>query len=208
MPLISLIAIAVGIPVTFFVTNCFVIANDSEALESWLEWFGWRKLVFGKNAHRKWNYTRGRPPNRHVKWFVRSIGAPQTETFTNLLLSAWAWLTRTDLPWVEEAREAAAAADAARAEDDNVDDDGKDDGSAADAASGDGSGSTSSSVAEAAETGAYKRLMAGIGLGATFLCWAIFAWCVSRSLASMHATASSDANPPRPPPGSSLCTVC
>jgi hypothetical protein len=38
---------AVGLPVVWFLEACFEIANDSEAPESWLEWVGWRKLVFG-----------------------------------------------------------------------------------------------------------------------------------------------------------------
>jgi hypothetical protein len=39
-----------AIPVTVFITTCFGIANDNEAPESWLEWTGWRKLVFGLNG--------------------------------------------------------------------------------------------------------------------------------------------------------------
>ena len=35
---------------TVFITTCFGIANDNEAPESWLEWTGWRKLVFGLNG--------------------------------------------------------------------------------------------------------------------------------------------------------------
>ena len=87
-----------------------MIANDSEAPESWLEWFGWRKLVFGPNAHRRWHYTGPLgPPNRHVKWFVRSVGAPPPETAINLWHSLVAWVTRIDPPWVEEWREAVEA---------------------------------------------------------------------------------------------------
>ena len=84
-----------------------MIANDSEAPESWLEWFGWRKFVFGKKAHRRWHYTGPLgQPNRHVKWFIRSVGAPPPETAINLWHSLVAWVTGTDPPWVEEWREA------------------------------------------------------------------------------------------------------
>ena len=105
--LVGLISLAVAIPVTVFVTTCFGIANDSEAPESWLEWVGWRKLVFGLNAHRRWHYTGpAGPPSRHVRWYVRSAGAPPSETAANLWRSAVAWATCSDPPWVLEAREA------------------------------------------------------------------------------------------------------
>jgi hypothetical protein len=72
-----------------------------------MEWFGWRKLVFGVDAHRKWHYTGPLgQPNRHVKWFIRSIGAPPPETVINLWHSLVAWVTGTDPPWTEEWREA------------------------------------------------------------------------------------------------------
>ena len=113
------VSIAVALPASLFLASCFMIANDSEAPESWLEWFGWRKLVFGFNAHRKWHYTGPLgQPNRHVKWYIRSVGAPPPETAINLWHSLVAWVTRTDPPWVEEWREAveAEAAEDAEAE--------------------------------------------------------------------------------------------
>jgi hypothetical protein len=116
--LVGLISLAIGLPVTLFLATCFGIANDSEAPESWLEWAGWRKLAFGLNAHRRWHYTgEAGPPVRHVRWFVRSVGAPPSETAANLVRSAVAAATCSDPPWVVEAREAAeeAAADGAGA---------------------------------------------------------------------------------------------
>jgi hypothetical protein len=101
------VSIAIALPASLFLASCFMIANDSEAPESWLEWFGWRKLVFGPNAHRRWHYTGplGQPV-RHVKWFIRSVGAPPPETAINLWHSLLSWATGSDPPWVEEWREA------------------------------------------------------------------------------------------------------
>ena len=100
-----------------FLTSCFSIANDSEAPESWLEWSGWRKLAFGVNAHRRWHYTGPLgQPNRHVKWYIRSVGAPPPETAINLWHSLVSWVTGSDPPWVEEWREAVEAEAAEEAE--------------------------------------------------------------------------------------------
>ena len=72
-----------------------------------MEWIGWRRLVFGLNAHRRWHYTGPLgPPIRHVKWFLRSVGAPSPETAINLWHSLAAWATGSDPPWVKEWREA------------------------------------------------------------------------------------------------------
>ena len=116
--LVGLISIAIGLPVTLFIATCFSIANDSEAPESWLEWYGYQKLIWGPRAHRRWRYTghAGQPP-RFVKWYVRSVGAPPSETAANMVRSLWAFLTCSEPAWVEEAREAeeealAAVADA------------------------------------------------------------------------------------------------
>jgi hypothetical protein len=173
---------AVGLPVTLFLATAFAIANDSEAPESWLEWVGWRKIVFGTRGNRKWHYTRGAPPHRHVKWFVRSVGAPPTETMMNLIVAVKCAITGEELPWHVEAREAEEEEEEERAEADAQLDDGKE--AAMPAAAGDGSeksgsgGSTSSSVRSARELQSYKRKVMALGLGSVYFCWAIFAWCV------------------------------
>ena len=115
------VSIAIALPVSLFLASSFEIANDNEAPESWLEWYGWRKIVFGVNAHRRWNYTGPHgQPNRHVKWFIRSAGAPKPETIINLWHSAVAWATGNDPPWVEEWREAMEAEAEAEAEEAEV----------------------------------------------------------------------------------------
>ena len=204
--IVSLIALAVALPVTFVLETCFAIANDNEAPESWLEWVGWRKFVFGFVAHRRWNYTLGPQPVRHVRWYVRSVGAPKTETAMNLFYSAKAWLTGTLPQWTIEAHEAEEEAAAARAEADAEEEEvphGKKyahsngverndsphhghgtnghGGSNDEHADGDGSesgGSTSTSVRSARALARYKRFVMAIGLGGTFSCWAIFAWFI------------------------------
>jgi hypothetical protein len=175
--LVGLISIAIALPVANFCQTCFAIANDSEAPESWLEWVGWRKLVFGFNAHRKWHYTKRAPPVRHIKWFVRSVGAPQTETAMNLWVSLKCWLTRAELPWIEEAREAAEEAEAEGNE--KGSEKGHMDGCMMDVEGSIG-GSTTSSVRSARALARYKRAVMAIGLASVYICWAIFAWCVLR----------------------------
>jgi hypothetical protein len=166
--MLPLRSLAIALPVTMFLQTCFAIASDSEAPESWLEWVGWRKFIFGFNAHRKWHYTGPLgQPHRHVKWFCRSAGAPPTETAMNLVHSLTAWLTRSDPPWVVEAREAAEEAEA--------DDDGAADGEAEEDAPSE-SASTSSSVRSARELARYKRFVAATGFIGIYICWATFSW--------------------------------
>jgi hypothetical protein len=172
--LVGLIAIAVALPVTLFITTCFAIANDSEAPESWLEWMGWRKLVWGRRAHRRWHYTASKgPPTRYVRWFVRSAGAPPAETLANLWRSFHAWATGSELPWLIEAREAAEAAEAEAAAAGKLCDDEE---VAGDSAS-DG-GSTTSSQRSARALSRYKRMVAATGVAGVYITWAIFAWFI------------------------------
>ena len=166
---------------TIFIASCFGIANDSEAPESWLEWTsGWRKLVFGLNAHRRWHWTRAAPPVRHVRWYCRSIGAPPPETVANLWRSFVAWLTCSPPPWVIEAREAAeeeadaAERAAAEARGDKHPAAAADD----DLAAGSGGGSVSSSIRSAMELQAYKRTVMVYGLLGTAVSWTLFVWFI------------------------------
>jgi hypothetical protein len=91
--IVGLISIAVALPVTLFLQNAFAIANDSEAPESWLEWHGWRKLLFGLHAHRRWHYTGPEgQPNRHVKWYIRrwarAIAQPMIDAKRRCIVSS------------------------------------------------------------------------------------------------------------------------
>ena len=176
---------------TIFIASCFGIANDSEAPESWLEWTsGWRKLVFGLNAHRRWHWTRGAPPVRHVRWYCRSIGAPPPETAANLWSSFVAWLTRTPPPWVIEAREAAEeeahAAELAAAEARGEKAPAEDDLAAAES----DRFSVSSSIRSAMALQSYKRTVMVYGLLGTAISWTLFVWCVSNAPRSCRMRAA------------------
>ena len=181
---------------------CFEIANDNEAPESWLEWpFTWRKVVFGFSAHRRWHYTGPLgQPHRHVKWFIRSIGAPLPETIMNLWASFEAWVTRSEPPWIVEAREAEEEEEDEKEEEEAAKGDGAGDVDTVWAArtsvqrcdfqesGGNGKdeheeeeeeASESSSVRSARALSRHKRIMTATGLIGTYLCWAIFAWCAA-----------------------------
>jgi hypothetical protein len=116
-------------------------------------------------------------------WFVRSVDAPKFETMLNLCFSFWAWITRTQTPWAEEAAEAEAeeAAQAAReataAEGDLATTVVLDpaDGPAepdADAAT------VSTSFRSAKNLRLSKRKLTAFGIGGVYLIWAFFSWVV------------------------------
>jgi hypothetical protein len=134
--------------------------------------------LFGLHANRKWHYTRDQQPNRHVRWFIRSVGAPQTETILNLYASFKAWLTCSLPPWTIEAREAEAEEAAAFESDDAA--------AAEGSIGGHVSASTTSSVRSARALARYKRIMTATGFVGTYICWAVFSWCGRQ----MHSTLS------------------
>ena len=122
---------------------------------------------------------------RYVKWFVRSAGAPPSETAANLWRSFWAFVTGTETPWVVEAREAAEeeAAEAANAGGEEGEEGAKkEEEDKAEGGSHKGgshkSRSTTSSVRSAKALSSYKRQVMVVGLIATIICWAIFVWFI------------------------------
>ena len=182
--LVGLISLAVALPVTLFISTCFEIADDSEAPESWLEWVGWPKLLFGRRAHRQWHYTGPKgQPTRYVRWFVRSATAPISETAANLCRSFYAWVAGTDVPWLVEAREAEEEEMACAEEHDQCCDGDGGDGTSE-------SGSTSSSVRSAHALMRWKRMVTTAGLVGVYVTWTLFAWCVSgcSALFAFHAS--------------------
>ena len=225
--LVGLISVACAIPVTGFMQSCFEIANDSEAPEvrsygsripclcaalirncsraqSWLEWGGWPKFVFGLHAHRQWHYTRDKPPPRYVRWYVRSSDAPTTETIENLWHSFVAFVTRTEPFWVIEAREAKEEAEAEAREKEHEHEHGSEAHSEHGSEHGSKHGeegeehesaSTSSSIRSARALRAYKRIIMATGLFGVYLCWAIFAWLVDASCACAALPACACAYP-------------
>jgi hypothetical protein len=134
---------------------------------------------------------------RYVKWFVRSAGAPVSETAANLCRSVFAFLSGTETPWVKEAREAAEAeAEGAEA----VEDDAK--------AGSHASRRTTSSVRSAKALSAYKRQVVAIGVCATAICWAVFTWCACASPRACAQSAPAHPFTPRAPAGLSSPTAC
>jgi hypothetical protein len=127
-------------------------------------------------AHRRWHYTRGEPPTRYIKWFVRSAGAPPSETAANLWRSLAAWVTGTETPWAAEAREA--AEEAAAGGEETEGEKGETDGAEDEKAGSHKSRSTTSSVRSAKALSSYKRQIVFIGVFATLICWAIFVWFI------------------------------
>ena len=187
--LVGLISIAIALPVSSFIAQCFGIANDSEAPESLLEWSGLPKLVLGFGAHRRWHYTGpAGQPSRFVKWYCRSVSAPQPETIINLWHSFRCWLTGEELPWMEEWREAQEEAAAAEAEEDAKLRGGADErepagngahhADAEEDTDGSEGGETSSSVRSAQSLSTYKRLVMLAGFIGTYITWALFAWFI------------------------------
>ena len=75
---VSVICVAIALPVSLFIENLFERANEVEgARESWLSFGGKWKLLLGAHAHRDWHWTdRGRKPaSELVRWLAQSDGA-------------------------------------------------------------------------------------------------------------------------------------
>jgi hypothetical protein len=173
------------------------------AAQSWLEWMGWQKLIFGFNAHRRWHYTRDQQPSRYVRWYIRSVGAPAPETIMNLCRSIKAFLTCTEPPWTIEAREAAAEeagagegapgedaaggkarvsalyAHAAAADVTLPEESAGDDAARASGSVRASTRASTTSSAGARELASYKRWIMATGVVGTFVAWTIFTWCVA-----------------------------
>ena len=164
--IVGLIALAIAWPVSFFLANMFEVANDNEAPESWLIWAGVQRLLWGRAAHRRWHYTRGKQPVRFVRWYIRCINAPKSETMINLWHSLVAFVTCSKPPWILEAEEKEAEAQReaerlgqrvqARAIDDEE------------------------LVPSAVRLRAKKRRLAVLGVLSVYFVWAVFTWCGSR----------------------------
>ena len=205
--LVGLISIAVALPVSAFIAQCFGIANDSEAPESLLEWTGWHKLVFGFSAHRRWLYSGpAGPPLRYVKWYVRSATAPLPETMINLWHSFRCWVTGEELPWIAEWREAQEEAAETETDGKQANEDSPELSSGEEkrsnganghngrwqgneslqmdqelhnsASEDDDDGVETSSVRSAKSLSAYKRIVMLAGFIGTYITWAIFAWFI------------------------------
>ena len=172
--IVGLISIAIGIPVTMFINACFIIANDADAPESWLEWVGWRKLVFGANAHRRWYYTGPLgQPNRHVKWFIRSAASEAPEILGNLWHSFVCSLTGRELPWHKKAREAME-----KAEDEATKSKAPEGAAPEAAAEEDDGASTTSSTREARVLRRLKHIYTTTGLVSVYIVWGVFVWFI------------------------------
>jgi hypothetical protein len=132
--------------------SCFAIANESGSADSWLSWTGWRRLVFGLNAHRRWHYTRDQPPMRYVRWFIRCSSDSPLETLVNACASLKATLTCSEPPWVVHARAAEDGAALASADEDDA-------------------------ASDARRLARYKRRLTCVGVLGTYTIWALFTWC-------------------------------
>ncbi len=189
---VGAISVAVGIPVTIFLAGCFEMANECEAPESWLEWTGWRKLVFGAHANRKWHYTRGEPPLHYIRWYCRCSATSPPELAQQACQWLWARLTYGETEWEVDRREAEEEeAEAAAREAKAAQGGGGSDEEDAKSCKKSGSGaSTSSSVRSAKELRTRKRVVMATGLLGVYICWAIFTWFIFTCALSLQCAAA------------------
>ena len=180
--IVGLISIAIAIPVTMFINACFIIANDADAPESWMEWVGWRKLVFGANAHRRWYYSGPQgQPNRHVKWFIRSAASEAPEIIGNLWHALVCALTGRELPWHVKAREAmehAAEGEAPEGAAPEAKDEATESKAPEATAEGEDGASTTSSKREARALARFKHIYTATGLASVYIVWGVFIWFI------------------------------
>ena len=146
---VSLIAVAVALPVDMFIARAFEIANEVGALpEAWLDAppGKWR-LLLGEDAHRGWHLADpARPVSDLTLWLVRYSWETMFASACRLL--AWLWRrARGRTAATKEASEA-------------------------------GSEAEEDAAAEAAGDALTKRLYSAAGLLAVYLCWAIFSWFI------------------------------
>jgi hypothetical protein len=104
--LVGLLSVAAALPVTFFITSCFDLADDSDAPDSFLSLplLAWPRFVWGFSAHKNWRY--GGPtgqPRHFVRWYVRFREQPFIQNLCQFLISIWCTLTCHDPPWYVEA---------------------------------------------------------------------------------------------------------
>ena len=182
---VSLIAVAVALPVDLVIARAFEIANEIDTLpEAWLDAppGKWR-LLLGKNAHRDWHLADpARPVSDLTLWLVRYSWETAFASFFRLL----AWL------WRHARGQAARAAESNEKE----------------AKEGSEAGSEEEEedvAAEAAGDALAKRLYSAAGLLTVYICWAVFSWCVGLCLRHGRQRLTSHASPA--PEGSSLCTA-
>ena len=76
--LVGLLAIAVCLPISWFIGSAFEAANEAFVPHSWLQWRprGWVGSFVKRNPHRGWHYDRdleeeGEPPSRFARWHIR-----------------------------------------------------------------------------------------------------------------------------------------
>jgi len=89
---VSLICVAIALPVSLFLETLFEQANEVEGQkEGWLKWGGKWKLVLGVKAVAEWHWTdkTRRQPTELVRWLAANDDAYYTDTF--LFLAGWAY---------------------------------------------------------------------------------------------------------------------
>jgi len=85
---VSLICVAIALPVTLFLENLFERANEVEGQkEGWLKWGGKWKIVMGVKAVAEWHWTdkTRKPPTELVRWLTNNTDAYFSDTVSFFL---------------------------------------------------------------------------------------------------------------------------